>query len=169
VAAGPVDIVFGPDGALYYVAIKAGEIRRVNAGAGGCQTGATPAAGEQHAPPTAVGKPDRTRAELRLRYRKRQRGGAVRISVQSSEAVTASISGELSLGSKSRTYRYRTLRRELQSGTRVVLRLRPGRRMSYALRHAGARKRPVARVMVVATDAAGNVTRATARVSVARA
>lgn len=28
-ASGPVDIVFGPDGALYYVAINAGEVRRV--------------------------------------------------------------------------------------------------------------------------------------------
>jgi len=39
-AGGPVDFVFGPDGALYYVAYFSGEVRRVgNAGfgpPGGC-------------------------------------------------------------------------------------------------------------------------------------
>jgi glucose/arabinose dehydrogenase len=37
-ADGPVDVIFGPDGALYYIAINAGEVRRVApTGAGGDQ------------------------------------------------------------------------------------------------------------------------------------
>ncbi len=43
-ADGPVDVIFGPDGALYYVAINAGEVRRVAPNAAG---GDQPLAGQK--------------------------------------------------------------------------------------------------------------------------
>ncbi len=40
-AANPVDVIFGPDGALYYVAITAGEVRRVTPASSGTTTTTT--------------------------------------------------------------------------------------------------------------------------------
>jgi hypothetical protein len=165
-AAGPVDIVFGPDGALYYVAIKTGEVRRVSAPEGRCPSAHVDLAGPE--PPAASSKDsraDRRPPKLRLRYRSRQRAGPLELSVRVDEQATVSASATLKLSGRSR-YRYRPLHRRLHTGRTVHFRLAPTARAAAALGRISARRRGVARVRIKGVDPAGNVTRSAARILV---
>lgn len=165
-AAGPADVVFGPDGALYHVAIKAGEVRRIAAAESSCRAAASP--GELVRTPgfRTVKNADRTPPKLRLRYRRRQRARALRISVRLEEPATVTAKGKARVRANRRRYAYRAVRRPLLGAGTVRLRIRPGKRLASALRrHVAFGRRASARLSVRAVDASGNVTRTTARIA----
>jgi glucose/arabinose dehydrogenase len=164
-AGGPVDIVFGPDGALYYVAIKVGAVRRVTAQPAPCVIGGGAVATNTQPRTSSDSFPPR----LRLRFRKKQPVGRLRISVRPNERATLLASATVAARNAARTYRYGPVRRTLAAGRRRTIALRPRPRALSALRRAAAGGRLVARVRLAATDTAGNVGRARARIRLFRA
>jgi glucose/arabinose dehydrogenase len=167
-AEGPVDIVFGPDGALYYVAIKAGRISRVRSTTTACANLPAPLQNVKvpSLPAGGVGV-DRTPPRLRIRYRSKQRLGALELSVRLDERATVSVSAKVLRG-RTKLYGYRPLKRRLEAGKTMRLRLRTRSRALSRLRHAGAHHRLVARIVVTAVDGTGNAAHRTALVHLIR-
>lgn len=166
-AAGPVDIVFGPDGALYYVAIKIGELRRVEAPGRACANPPAPPQGVNRTslPATrpsllAAGvDADKAPPRVRLRYRSKQKPGPLELSVLTDERATISVSAKVNVRGRARPYRYRALNRRLQARKRIRLRLQLRAGGVSGLRLASADQRLVARLKLEAIDRAGNTTR----------
>jgi glucose/arabinose dehydrogenase len=157
-ADGPVDIVFGPDGALYFVAIKAGEVRRVVATDRSCDSSSGPRgrpSPEVESPPPAV-TADRVAPNPRLRFRSRQRLERVAISVEPDERATLTVTATVTTGTAARIYRFDRVHRAVPAGKRTTIRLRLRHRRLGPLRRALRDHALVARFAVTAADAAGN-------------
>jgi glucose/arabinose dehydrogenase len=173
-AAGPVDIVFGPDGALYYVAIKAGEVRRVAAAETACRGASsteTASTGEIVRAPgfRTVPTADRNPPRLHLRFSKRQHAKALVLSLRLEEPARITVKAKATLRARSKPYRYRKLHRRVPGAGTVRLRLHPRIALAAALRrHTRFGRRPTARVTIRAVDASGNSTRRTLRISLVR-
>jgi hypothetical protein len=141
-AGGPVDIQFGADGALYYVGIFEGAVRRVG-------------------PTTGVGSlTDRTPPRHRLRIRKRQRLSRLSLADTVNEPATLTLTGTViaSGAAKSKSFRLRTVRRSAQTNRRVRIRMRLRRSAAVSARRLVRRgKRTRVRIKLTGRDAAGNV------------
>jgi glucose/arabinose dehydrogenase len=156
-ADGPVDIVFGPGGALYFVAIKAGEVRRVAATDRFCRSpsaGAGPSPAVESPPPAVTA--DRVAPNPHLRFRSRQRLERVAISVEPDEHATLTVTARIATGTAARTYRFVRVHRTVPAGKRTTIRLRLRRRALGVLHRALRAHALVVRFAVTAADAAGN-------------
>jgi hypothetical protein len=97
----------------------------------------------------------------------RQRG--VILLASCSATCTLSATGAVALAGASRTLGLRAISRSAQSGQQVRLRLTLSAKTLRAVRRALRRgKKPVARVTVVASDAAGNSAKTTRRINLRR-
>ncbi len=141
-ADGPVDIQFGPDGGLYYVAINKGSVRRVGPG-------------------TGVGSlTDRTPPRHKIRIRKRQRLSRLNLADTVNEPAKLTVTGTVvsSGASKSKTFRLRKVVRQAQTNRRVRMRLKLRKAQAVsATRLVRRGKRMRVRIKVTGRDAAGNV------------
>ena len=122
---------------------------------------------EQPAPPVAPFSPapgvfaDRTGPALATRIARRQRlrRRALRVGATCDEPCTLTVVGRVA------GLTIRPVRRRLAPGVRASIRPRLGPRALAAVRRS---RRPTARLVLRAVDAAGNVTRRTARVTIVR-
>ena len=158
-AAGPVDIVFGPDGALYYVAIKAGEVRRVAAAGDSCPEPSPPMRPGGSGPSAPAGgvTADRTAPKVRLRVRSPQAIGPLEVFVRVDERATVEVSAKVRVRGRERARRYISARRWVTQGKEVRLRLRLSKRVRASLRRAAGRQPLAARLRLSAADGSGNV------------
>jgi glucose/arabinose dehydrogenase len=145
-ASTPVDVVTGPDGALYYVSLG-GEVRRV--------TGQFP---NTAAPSPAPG--DRSAPVQRVKRRRVQDIDRLVVRVMLNEAGTIRAAGSISTPGSSLSRRFRTVRRSLAANAWSRLRLKLRKRsLRPAKRRLRAGKRLRARIDLTALDKAGNSSR----------
>ena len=150
---GRVDIQFGADGGLYYVAINGGMVRRVGAG-------------------TGVGTlTDRTPPRQSIRIRKRQRLSRLNFADTLNEPATLTVTGTVvaSGASKSKIFPLRKVVRQAQTNRRVRIRMKLRKSGAVsAARLVRRGKRTRVRIKVTARDAAGNVSTARRTVRITR-
>jgi hypothetical protein len=82
---------------------------------------------------------------------------ALAVTAQCNEACTLIASAKVTIGNASRSYSTKSVTRALGPGAKGKLKLRFPRKAVRAIRRALRRKRVLARVDVLARDAAGNV------------
>ncbi len=150
---GPLDIQFGADGGLYYVAFSGGSVRRVG-------------------PSTGVGSlTDRTPPRQRIRIRKRQRLKRLSLADTVNEPATLTVTGTVvsSKASKSKVFKLRRVVRGAQPNRRVRIRLKLRKSaMATATRLVRRGKRTRVKIKVTARDGAGNVSTARRTVRITR-
>jgi glucose/arabinose dehydrogenase len=149
-----------------YVASLDGPVSRIEDGA------ATPCAVDPPPPGSAPGPSqpgpgaDSRKPGLRVRVRGRRTlvtRRRLRVAATPDELATVRVSGRLrGVG------RFRTARRQVTAGRRVVLTVRISRKTARELRRTLRRKRVIAALTVLARDAAGNQRRVNRRVPIAR-
>ena len=173
-------VAFGEDacGHVYVVAIS-GTVERVQEGApGACVlapdprplpaargggTGGQPVGGT---PGTPAGAPDTVAPAVRVSVKGRRSlttRRRLRVAVRADERSALRITGRLR-----GVARFRTARRELVAGRRVVVSVRITRKAARALRRTLRRKRAIAALTVLARDAAGNQRKVTRRIVIRR-
>jgi glucose/arabinose dehydrogenase len=168
-------VAFGEDacGHVFVVSISPGAVEQIkDAPPGACVMQPDPRplplpAAPGGAAPGATATPvDRTRPRLSVTVEGRRTLATrrrLRVRVRSDEAAALRISGRLR-----GVAGFRTARRQVVAGRRVVMNVRISRKTARKLRHTLRRKRMIAALTVLARDAAGNQRRVTRRIKVPR-
>jgi hypothetical protein len=162
---------FGEDacGRVYAVS-RSGVVNRLQEGAATPCSFPPPAGSQGPVPPGGPGASgagaDTLGPRLEVRVTGRRSLAArrrLRVSIRSDEPAALRITGRLR-----GVARFRTARRELAAGRRVVLNVRITKRSARTLRRTLRRKRVIAALSIVARDAAGNPSQAARRLKVPR-
>jgi hypothetical protein len=160
-------VAFGEDacGRVYVVSLDGPVNRLAESDSPGCPP-APPSGGQPPPPGSGTAGPDTRSPTVRVQVRGRRSLATrrrLRVVVQTDEAAALTLTGRLR-----GVARFRSARRQLAAGQRVVVNLRISRKTARNLRRALRRKRVAARLEISAHDAAGNVRSAGRRVVIPR-
>jgi len=163
-ADGPVDVVFN-GGALYFVAIDVGQVRRIVAPPGACPAETAGTGGGPQSPNVSA---DRLAPRFNLRFKRRQRLDRVSISVSPDEPATIAVTATIPARGTSKTFSFKRVRRSVPVGKRTTIRLRLRRDSLRRVHHLLRRHRLSTKLRLTLADSAGNTRGARAKIRLLR-